>query len=197
MIGPLWFTALVILQGLLQPDYSHVRLPISALAAWPLGWIQRLNFAVAGTLIAAFATGLNAGVRPTRWGAVGFGLLVLGGIGMVVAGIFSWKMVDGVPRETPEHVVGAIMSFASTGLGLAAFSRRLRADPRWQDLSAYTLTTGIAVLLLFVAVGFFAIDDGAPLHAWAGLIQRILCVVWFTCLFVLALRLRRVGAESS
>jgi hypothetical protein len=38
-----------------------------------------------------------------------------------------------------------------------------------------------AVLLLFVAVGFFAIDDGAPLHAWAGLLQRVLCAVWFTC----------------
>jgi len=44
--------------------------------------------------------------------------------------------------------------------------------------------------VLFITVGFFAIDDGAPLHPWAGLVQRILCVVWFTCLIVLALRLR-------
>ena len=43
---------------------------------------------------------------------------------------------------------------------------------------------------MFVAVGFFAIDDRAPLHAWAGLLQRVLCAVWFTCLIVLALRLR-------
>ena len=31
----------------------------------------------------------------------------------------------------------------------------------------------------------------SPLHAWAGLLQRVLCGVWFTCLIVLALRLRR------
>jgi hypothetical protein len=51
--------------------------------------------------------------------------------------------------------------------------------------------TGITVLILFIVVGFFAIDDGAPLHPWAGLLQRILCAVWFSCLIVLALRLRR------
>jgi hypothetical protein len=40
--------------------------------------------------------------------------------------------------------------------------------------------------------GFFAIDDGTPLHPWAGLLKRIICVVWFTLLIVLAIRLRRV-----
>ena len=33
--GPIWFTALVIVQGILQPDYSHIAMPISALAASP------------------------------------------------------------------------------------------------------------------------------------------------------------------
>ena len=37
VVGPIVFTVLVIAQGLLQPDYSHVALPISALAAWPSG----------------------------------------------------------------------------------------------------------------------------------------------------------------
>ena len=76
-------------------------------------------------------------------------------------------------------------SSPATGLGFIAFSRRMIADPRWRDLAAYTMLTGIAILFLFVAVGFFAIDDGAPLHAWAGLLQRVLRAVWFTCLIVL------------
>ena len=33
VIGPLWFATLVVVQGFLLPDYSHVRMPISALAA--------------------------------------------------------------------------------------------------------------------------------------------------------------------
>lgn len=41
--APIVFTVIVFLQGLLQPDYSHVALPISALSTWPSGWLQNLN----------------------------------------------------------------------------------------------------------------------------------------------------------
>jgi hypothetical protein len=43
IIGPIWFVALVIIQGILHPDYSHIAMPVSARAAWPAGWIQRLK----------------------------------------------------------------------------------------------------------------------------------------------------------
>jgi hypothetical membrane protein len=140
----------------------------------------------------AFAFALHSAVQPTARGRAGFALLLLGGIGLVLAGAFPWKMVNGVPTETPPHVVGAITTFAATGLGLIVFSRRLNADPRWHDLATYTLYSGIAVLVLFVMVGFFAVDDGTPLHPWAGLIQRVLCGVWFAWMIVLALRIRTV-----
>jgi hypothetical membrane protein len=195
IIGPVVFTTLVVVQGFLLPDYSHVRLPISALAAWPTGWIQILNFCVSGALIVAFAFGLHMGVQPTQRGAMGVALLVASGVGIIACGVFSWKMIDGLPTETPAHAAAAILSFAATGLGLIIFSRRLNADLRWRDLSMFTMIAGIVVLLLFVTVGFFAIDDGAPLHPWTGLIQRILCAVWFTCLVVLAVRLRSIGSH--
>ena len=190
VVGPVWFTTLVVLQGLLQPDYSHVRLPISALAAWPAGWIQNVNFYVAGTLIVLFAFTLHHAVHQTRGGLIGVALLATGGLGVFLAGVFPWIMVNGVPTETAPHAVAAVTAFGATGLGLLAFSRRLASDPRWRDLAAYTLGTAIAVLCLFVTVGFFAVDDGAPLHAWAGLIQRLLCFVWFTWMIVVALRAR-------
>jgi hypothetical membrane protein len=195
IVAPIWFTALVVLQGFLQPDYSHVRLPISALAAWPTGWIQDVNFYVTGALTMIFAFALHRGVRPTRRGAIGCALFAMGGLGIVLAGIFPWKMVDGVPTETPPHVVGAIMAFAAAGLGFVVISRRLNVDPRWRDLATYTMWTGVAVLLLFITVGFFAIDDGAPLHSWAGLLQRVLVAVWFACTIVLAVRLRALSVS--
>ena len=197
IIGPVWFTTLVVLQGFLLPDYSHVQLPISALAAWPTGWIQILNFVVFGALTIVFAIGLHAGMKPTPRGGWGLALLVASGVGLVMAGVFPWKMVSGVPTETPAHVAGAITTFAAGGLAMVVFSRRMSADPRWRDLSTYTMATGIAVLLLFVMVGFFAVDDGTPLHPWAGLIQRVLCAVWFTWEIVLASRLRRLFARSA
>ena len=64
--GPVVFTVLVIVQGVLQPDYSHVRLPISALAAWPLGWIQETAFLVLALSMMALAFGLHRSIRPGK-----------------------------------------------------------------------------------------------------------------------------------
>jgi len=193
LVGPMLFTVLVIVQGLLIPTYSHVRLPISALEAWPTGWIQRLNFWVVGLLNIAFVYVLHVSVQPARRGVMGVPLLVLGGLGILLAGLFPWMMVNGVPTETTAHAGAAITTFAATGLGWLMFSRRMRVDPHWRDLSTYTIATSIVMLVLFIALGFFAIDDGTPLHPWAGLLQRVLCAVWFTLLIVLAVRLRRVA----
>jgi hypothetical protein len=51
-------------QGFL--NYSHVRMPIRALAAWPMGWMQILNFCISAALTIVFAVGLHAGVQRTR-----------------------------------------------------------------------------------------------------------------------------------
>lgn len=190
-VAPILFVGLVIFQGVRQPDYDHVALPISALAAWPLGWVQVLNFCVTGMLCIRFAHGVHQTVMPARRN-IGAQLLVLTGLGLITAGAFSWKMVDGLPTETPAHVVGAIVTFASLSIGLLSLSRRLRRDPAWSDLANYTLLTALVVLALFVTMAFYAIDEGTPLHAWAGVIQRILVVVWFTWIVVAARRLRHI-----
>ena len=193
IVAPLLFTTLVVVQGIWQPDYSHVAMPVSALAAWPAGWLQNLNFFVTGTLLAAFAAGLHAAIQPTRFGWVAAGLLVAGGAGVFASGLFPWISVNGVPTETRPHVVAAVVTFACSSVGLIVLSRRLAADPRWRDLSAYVLSTGIVMFLLFIVVGFFAIEPGAPLHAWTGLVQRVLVVVWFACLLVMAGRALRIA----
>jgi hypothetical membrane protein len=190
IIGPAIFAMLIVVQGFLVPGYSHVRLPISALAAWPTGWIQVVNFHCFGALTIVFAHALHRAVRPTHAGFIGFALLALGSVGLIVDGIFSWQMVDGVPRDTAPHVVGAIIVFVGTGLGLMSFSRRFVADPQWRDLATYTMASGIAVVALFLMAGLLAIPEGTPLHPWAGLIQRIVCGVWFACVIVLASRIR-------
>ena len=193
MIGPISFLTLVLFQGIVQPDYSHIAMPISALAAWPLGWIQNLNFWLLATLPAAFTVGLHAALRSTRFGAVGIVLLLGSSVGLFWAGFFPWINVKGVPTETPQHVVGAVLTFSCASTGLIVLSRRIAADPAWQDLSAYVLGTGIVMLVLFVLVGGFAIDEGTPFHRWAGLLQRVLVGFWVACLLVMARRVLRVA----
>ena len=193
--APLWFTALVVLQGLLQPDYSHIKMPISALAAWPYGWIQILNFLVVGALMAAWAIGVHNVIRPTRFGLVSIVLLLASSLGLVLAGIFPWINVNGVPTETPQHVVSAVLVFSGASLGLIFLSRRMAGDPEWKKLSSYVLATGIVMLVLFIALGGFAVDAGTPLHPWAGLLQRVLLAVWFPALIVIAIKALRIVRE--
>jgi hypothetical membrane protein len=193
IVAPIGFVILVVVQGIMQPDYSHISMPISALAAWPAGWLQNLNFFVCALLMAAFAIGLNHAIRPTRFGFLGIALLLANSLGILMAGLFPWINVNGVPRETPQHVVAAVITFSSASIGLAVLSRRMAADPMWQDLSAYVFGTGSVMLVLFVLVGGFAIGEGTPLNRWAGLLQRVLVVVWFSCLVVVARRSLRLA----
>ena len=193
MIGPLCFIALVTVQGIRQPDYSHLAMPISALAAWPAGWMQNLNFFLLGTLNGGFTIGLDNGIRATRFGVIGIILLLVSCLGILLAGLFPWINLNGVPTETPQHVVGAVLTFSGASTGLLVLSRRMRVDPRWHSLSAYVLGTGIVMVILFIVVGFFAIDAGTPLHRWAGLLQRVLVVVWVACQLVIARRLLRIA----
>ena len=197
VVGPILFTALVITQGLLQPDYSHVAMPISALAAWPLGWVQNLNFAVFALLLAAFTVGLHRSVEPTRYGWLGPALMLASCAGIMLVAFFPWYRDGDVMVESAGHVAGAVMTFVGAGTGLIAFSRRMRADPRWRDLATYVLVTGITMVIMFVVLGAFAIEEGAPLHPFVGVLQRLLVGEWFMCLVVLALRMRRGSFSDS
>jgi len=192
--GAILFILLVFVQEFLNPDYSRIAMPISALAAWPTGWIQKLNFFVYGGLALAFYGGLTRGIRPSRLGQLGIVLLVVSAIGAILAGIFPWVRINGQPTETPRHVIGAISHFAGVALGSILLSRGMARDPAWSDIAGYVLGSGIALLVLFVTIGFFAIDPGTPLHPWAGLVQRVTVCVWFACMIVLGLRLWRVSS---
>jgi hypothetical membrane protein len=80
IVGPIVFAVVALMHSLLREDHSLVEHPVSALAAGPSGWIQNVNFLLFGALMIAYAIGLHVGVRPSRWGLVGFGVLVLSGI---------------------------------------------------------------------------------------------------------------------
>ena len=194
--GPILFTVLVVAQGLVHPDYSHVALPISALAAWLGGWVQNVNFVILGALKSAYAIGLHLGVRQGRGGVIGPALLVLSGVGLVVAGAFPWSTVGGNFIVPAGHIVGALLSFLGAGSGFIALSPRLAGDPQWRSLAAYTLTTGVAIVALFFVLFAFARLPEAPLHLWAGLVQRLAVAVWFACTMILGFRLLRLSKKA-
>jgi hypothetical protein len=72
----------------------------------------------------------------------------------------------------------------------------MRADARWRSVAPYVLTTGLVMLILFMVLGVFAIDDGTPLHPWAGLLQRVVVLLWFACTTTIAFRALRIGNDA-
>jgi hypothetical protein len=189
LVGPLVFTALVAVQGVRHPDYSHVALPISALAALPDGWLQNVAFVVLGLSMGALATGLHLEVQPRRRGVIGPALLGLSAAGLVLAAVLPWRESDGGFVVPPGHVVGAFMAFLGAGMGLSILRLRLAADARWQDLATYTMLSGLAIIVLFLATFAMARLPDAPSHGYVGLVQRAAVLVWFASTTLLALRL--------
>jgi hypothetical protein len=134
MIATVWFTTLVIVQGLVQPDYSHIALPISALTAWPAGWLQRLNFYVTATLMAAFTLSLHRTVRPTRFGLVGIVLLLASCAGIFLAGVFPCFFA--IEEGTPFHAWAGFLQRLLVAIwfaGILVMARRVLRLARGTD----------------------------------------------------------------
>jgi hypothetical membrane protein len=184
IVGPVVFAVVAVAQGLLRPGYSFVAQPVVALVEGPSGWVQDLNFVVLGAAMIAFAIGLHVGVHPTRWAVLGPGLFALSGLGPLWAGLTG-------PR--PVHF---LLTFLGAAVGLIVLSRPMARDPSWQRLAGYTLTTGIAILVLIPLHSLLALPADAPLHPWWGLFNWSAVTLWLTCTVVLARRLLRVAKAA-
>jgi hypothetical protein len=107
--GPLW-AAVSLVQVAVRDGFDLTRHPLSALANGPGGWVQIVNFVVAGVLLLAGAAGLRR-VLPGRWAAR---LARIAGVGMIGAGVLVMDPADGFPAGTPAGMPAA-MSWHSIG----------------------------------------------------------------------------------
>jgi hypothetical membrane protein len=198
IIGPALFTAAFLAQeAFRRDDYDPVAEPVSALEAGPNGWVQQVNFVVFGLLTVAFAVGLHRGLRPTKAGVVGPALLLVSGVGSLLAAAFPLREdAAGVTYDPGGHRVAGFMFFLTSAVGLIVVSRRVARDPKWRRLAKYTRVAGMVALIgFFAGPPLFMLDD-APLHDWAGLYQRVfILAVVFPCRLVLSLKLLRVATD--
>src|SRR5258708_39825706 len=85
--GPLFVTTLLI-EGATKAGYSPLRHPGSSLAWGEFGWVQVLNFIVAGLLSLALALVLRRLLEPFSGSAGGPELIACWAICFIVAGLF-------------------------------------------------------------------------------------------------------------
>jgi hypothetical membrane protein len=197
--GPL-FVAVLTLEGALHPHYSVLRHPGSSLALGHLGWIQDVNFLVAGLLMLAYAVGLRQALRPGRaavWGPI---LIGWWAVGLLGAGLFVTDPVNGYPPGAPDHLAhptvhGALHDLLSVPTFLALFAaffvlaRRFVREGRlgW---ATYSVISGVLFIVAFILSGL-AFQQVAGLVDYGGLAQRVGVVVGWTWLTLLALHLSR------
>ena len=195
--GPL-FVAVFLLEGATRANYDPLRHPVSSLELGPHGWTQSANFVFAGILLLAFAFGLRRAFGPPEGSAWGPILVGVWAVGLIGAGVFTTDPISGYPPGTPDVAPytwhGALHDLAFSLPGFAAlvaaclvFGRRFaaRGERGWANYSAASGVAFVAALVL-ANVGFGQAEGFVDL---AGLFQRVMVVVGFGWLALLAVRL--------
>jgi hypothetical membrane protein len=188
MVGPILFAGGLITLTTLQYDFlleigwEPLRDPSGAwpsgLSLGPYGWIQDLNFALSGALLAIFAVGLHRGTR----GGSKFGpaLLFIAGLAMALL-TFETDPIQGTGPRTLHgwiHDASFVLFVLALVSALFLLWRRMREDRHWRGHARYTLVTvALAVVLLF-------------LPGVAYYLFLVVVLIWFE---TTAMKLRRVS----
>ncbi len=162
MAGPLYLLVGLV-QVMTRDGFDMRRHALSHLANGDLGWIQIVNFLVAGVLVLLGAVGVRrvlAGSPGGTWGPI---LLGLYGAGLVGAGVFVADPAPGFPPGTAlepgegmsrsgllHFVAGGIAFYALIGACFVFARRFARLGER--AYAWYSGLTGLAFFASFAAV---------------------------------------------
>ena len=156
LAGPLYL-AVSLAQALTRDGFDLSKHAWSLLANGDLGWIQIMNFIVAGLATVAAAVGLRRALgrrlAPT--------LIAAYGVSLVGAGIFRADPAQGFPAGTPEttsiswhgalHFVVGGVGFVCLIVACFVLADHFRREGR-RGLAWFSLTTGVVFLAGFAGI---------------------------------------------
>ncbi|MFC9687811.1 DUF998 domain-containing protein [Kribbella sp. NPDC056951] len=154
--GPL-YVAVVLGQAFTRAGFDITRHPASLLANGGPGWVQTLNFVVAGVLTVAAAIGLRR--TGLVWGARLVGLY---GAGLLLAAAFPADPAAGFPVGTPAdyaeisargmgHFVAGTIGFGGLIAACLVVARHYRSIGR-RGLARFSTATGILFFAAFAGL---------------------------------------------
>lgn len=184
-LGTLGFLVVAVIEGRIRPGYSPVRHPVSALALTHRGWIQKLNFALAGAAIIAGAIGVL--LRGTGL-VLALGIMVFG-LGLSCSA-FPMDPSRGYPPGAPDgdpprpswnhrihDFAGAVVFFSLPTVALIAM---FVLPVWWMKLNAGAMFVFLCFTLYFWDRAW---DNDSPR---TGLTQRIFIIpgwLWLVSVF--------------
>ncbi|MFD4371827.1 DUF998 domain-containing protein [Streptomyces sp. NPDC058527] len=134
--GPLFLAAGVV-QGLVRDGFGFGRNAISQLALGESGWVQTVNFLVAGLLLAGGAWGLRQVLRGGPGGTWGPVLVGVFGVSFWVAAGFPADAGAGFPAGAPDatvmtghgavHMAGGTVGYLALCAAFVVLGRSLAA----------------------------------------------------------------------
>ena len=187
-VGPILFAGGLVALTTLQYDFmlgmgwEPLRDPSGAwpsgLSLGPYGWVQDVNFALSGALIAVFAVGLHRGIRGSS--KAGPALLFVAGLAMALLA-FETDPIQGTGPRTLHgsiHDASFVLFVLALVSALFLLWRQMRQDGLWRGHARYTLVTALlaTVLLFLPGVAYY--------------LFLVVVLVWFE---TTAMRLRRVS----
>ena len=173
--GPILFVLAVLAAAAGHPGYSHVANFMSELGATGAPRAALMNyigFVPAGTLLTVFAITLVSALPRTPLVTAGVVLVMLFGIGVAAAGIFSCDLgcpTSGGTLENQIHNAIGPSCFLCVIAGAGILGWQFRELPDWRHLSGYSLATS-AVALVF----FLGLVRSLDARALTGLWQRLM-----------------------
>jgi len=185
MISPIVYTAMWILCGSLDSDYSHIRDDISSLFAVgaPNRRLSQSLVITESVLLFVFFIGLHDGINDGGGSIVGPILFLTSSISLILVALF-FPLDEGgelITLRGKMHLVLVVASGIFTIAGMVALWFRLQLVAVWSAFATYSLISAIVSLILIILSGIFATSN------YMGLLERLMVTPYQLYYFVLSL----------
>lgn len=188
IISPILFTVITVLCGYLLADYDPLNNFVSELGATNSSTellMNYLGFIPSGILFSLFGISLFVLISEKSISKIGSLLIVVYGLGMTMAGIFSCD--PGCPPigslESTVHDRVSAITFISAILGIILMGISFRKMNTFRNISLYSILIGfISGILLIIMINSFESRN------LTGLWQRLLLLSIFSWTVIVGLR---------
>ena len=184
MLSPIFYTAMWIIGGKLQPDYSHIKHDISSLFAVgaPNQRLMQLFIIISSILLFLFYLSLHEGLKDGGL-IIGPYLLIISSIlGILIS--FFFPLDEGGEFTTYKgkmHIALVVLMGIFAIAGMVALWLRLQIIPAWSGFAIFSLISAILSLIGVIISSIFASGK------YRGIIERIMVTPYQLFYFVLSL----------